>query len=64
MVRIFSRRLVVSTSGNITKCDDIISLIKSQANPKAHAGMMKFGINTINTYGTSIPALRALLMLP
>jgi 3-methyladenine DNA glycosylase AlkD len=50
----------VSTSGNITKCDNIISLIKSQANPKAHQGMMKFGINTKNTYGASIPALRAI----
>lgn len=40
--------------------DSIIALIKSQASPKAVAGMMKFGINTTNTYGVSIPTLRAI----
>lgn len=40
--------------------NDIISLIKSQANPLAIAGMAKFGINITNTYGTSVPALRAI----
>lgn len=40
--------------------NDIISLIKSEANPMAIAGMAKFGINITNTYGTSVPALRTI----
>jgi len=40
--------------------DDIISLIKSHADPKSIAGMAKFGINVTRSYGTSIPALRAI----
>lgn len=41
-------------------CDDIISIIKSQADPKAIAGMAKVGINVTRAYGISIPALRAI----
>lgn len=40
--------------------DDIISLIKSYADPKSIAGMTKFGIDVTRSYGTSIPALRAI----
>lgn len=47
-------------SKNPMSHNDIISLIKSQANPLAIAGMAKFGINITNTYGTSVPALRAI----
>lgn len=32
-------------------CDDIISIIKSQADPKAIAGMAKVGINVTRAYG-------------
>lgn len=47
-------------SKNPMSHNDIISIIKSQANPLAIAGMAKFGINITNTYGTSVPALRAI----
>jgi 3-methyladenine DNA glycosylase AlkD len=47
-------------SDNPMSYDDIISLIKSQADPKATAGMAKFGINVTRAYGTSIPALRVI----
>jgi len=40
------------------KYDEIISEIKSLANPESVKGMAKFGINPDNTYGVSIPELR------
>ncbi len=45
---------------NHTSYDAIISLIKSEANPKVVAGMGKFGINVTNAYGVSIPFLRTI----
>ncbi|HLA50017.1 MAG TPA: DNA alkylation repair protein [Thermodesulfovibrionia bacterium] len=39
-------------------CDDILNKLKSLSNPKAVAGMARFGINPENTYGISIPNLR------
>lgn len=39
-------------------CDDILKKLKSLSNPKAVAGMARFGINPENTYGISIPDLR------
>lgn len=39
-------------------CDDILKKLKSLSNPKAVAGMARFGINPENTYGISIPNLR------
>ena len=38
--------------------DDILKKLKSLSNPKAVAGMARFGINPDNTYGVSIPNLR------
>ncbi len=37
---------------------DVIKELKSLSNPKAVAGMARFGINPENTYGISIPNLR------
>jgi 3-methyladenine DNA glycosylase AlkD len=39
--------------------EEIIDLIKSKSNPKAVAGMAKFGINVTSAYGVSIPFLRS-----
>lgn len=39
-------------------CNDIITELKALANPDAVAGMARYGINTHNTYGVSIPNLR------
>ena len=39
---------------------EVITKIKSLANPEAVAGMVRFGINTENAYGVSIPNLRKL----
>ena len=39
-------------------CDDILKKLKSLSNLKAVAGMARFGINSENTYGISIPNLR------
>lgn len=39
---------------------EIISLLKSQANPKNVEGMARFGINPKNTLGVSVPYLRKL----
>jgi 3-methyladenine DNA glycosylase AlkD len=39
---------------------EIISLLKKHRNPKNVAGMARFGINTKNTLGISIPFLRSL----
>lgn len=38
--------------------NQIIKKLKSLSNPKAVAGMARFGINPKNTYGISIPVLR------
>lgn len=38
--------------------DEILSRLRSLSNPKAVAGMARFGINPKNTYGISIPTLR------
>lgn len=38
--------------------NEIIQKIKSLANPQNVAGMARFGINSANTYGVSIPILR------
>jgi 3-methyladenine DNA glycosylase AlkD len=40
--------------------DDILDMLKSQANPDNVAGMAKFGINPNKTLGVSIPFLRKL----
>ena len=37
---------------------DVLKKLKSLSNPKAVAGMARFGINPDNTYGVSIPNLR------
>ncbi len=39
-------------------CKDILQQLESLSNPEAVAGMARFGINSNNTYGVSIPALR------
>ncbi len=41
-------------------CDEIMSRLESLRNPAAAAGMAKFGINTRNTLGVSLPDLRKL----
>jgi 3-methyladenine DNA glycosylase AlkD len=41
-----------------TRYDEIVRKLKSLSNPKAVAGMARFGINPENTYGVSIPNLR------
>jgi 3-methyladenine DNA glycosylase AlkD len=38
--------------------EEILEQLKSLFNPDAMAGMRRYGINTENTYGVSIPALR------
>ena len=38
--------------------EEILTLLKSQANPENVAGMSRFGINPHNTLGVSIPTLR------
>jgi len=38
--------------------EEILTKLKSLSNPEAVAGMARFGINTKNTYGVSIPDLR------
>lgn len=38
--------------------EEILEQLKSLSNPKAIAGMARFGINPKNTYGVSIPVLR------
>jgi len=38
--------------------NDILKKLKSLSDPKAVAGMARFGINPENTYGVSIPNLR------
>ncbi|MFH1428618.1 MAG: DNA alkylation repair protein [Candidatus Margulisiibacteriota bacterium] len=40
--------------------NDIISKLKSLSDPKAVEGMARFGINSENTFGVSVPDLRAI----
>ena len=40
--------------------EEILSKLASMGDPKAVEGMIKFGINTKNAYGVSIPNIRAL----
>lgn len=40
--------------------DEILKRLKSLSNPKAVEGMARYGINPENTYGVSIPNLRAM----
>lgn len=40
--------------------EQVMKRLKSLSNPKAVAGMARFGINPKNTYGVSIPNLRTL----
>lgn len=40
--------------------ENIIAEIQAQARPEAVEGMARFGINSHNTYGVSIPTLRAM----
>ncbi|VVB58573.1 DNA alkylation repair enzyme [Candidatus Anstonella stagnisolia] len=42
------------------RCAQIAARIKSLRNPKNIAGMARFGISSKNTYGLSIPTLRAM----
>ncbi|MCJ7793249.1 MAG: DNA alkylation repair protein [Candidatus Marinimicrobia bacterium] len=42
------------------KAEEILKKLKSLADPKAVAGMARFGINPEKTYGVSIPNLRKL----
>ena len=42
------------------KCNEIISTLKSHRNPKNIEGMARFGINSENTLGVSIPIIRKL----
>ncbi|NPV14039.1 hypothetical protein HPY86_03800 [candidate division WOR-3 bacterium] len=42
------------------RCDEIVKRLRSLANPRAVAGMARFGINTKRAYGVSIPDLRRL----
>jgi 3-methyladenine DNA glycosylase AlkD len=41
-----------------TRYSEILDRLKALSNPKAVAGMARFGINPENTYGVSIPNLR------
>ena len=40
--------------------NQILQQLKSMSNPRAVAGMARFGINPKNTYGVSIPNLRTM----
>jgi 3-methyladenine DNA glycosylase AlkD len=40
--------------------DEVLKKLKSLGDPKAVDGMAKFGINSKNTYGVSIPVLRGI----
>ena len=41
-------------------CKEILKELKSSSDPKAVEGMARFGINPKNTYGVSIPRIRAI----
>jgi 3-methyladenine DNA glycosylase AlkD len=40
--------------------DEVLGRLRSLSNPKALAGMTRFGINPKNTYGVSIPIVRSI----
>ncbi len=40
--------------------DEVLRKLKALSNPKAVAGMARFGIKTANAYGLSLPTLRAM----
>lgn len=40
------------------QCNDVLEKLKALSDPKALAGMARYGINPENTYGVSIPNLR------
>ena len=42
------------------EANDVLRRLKSHSNPDAVKGMARFGINPRNTYGVSIPVLRAM----
>ena len=42
------------------RCNEILRKLKSLSDPKAVEGMSRFGINSKNTYGVSIPNLRTI----
>ncbi len=44
----------------VMQYNDVLQKLKSLSDPKAVAGMARFGINPENTYGVSIPNLRAM----
>ncbi len=44
----------------MTQLEDILRKLESLADPKAVEGMARFGINARNTFGVSIPNLRAM----
>jgi 3-methyladenine DNA glycosylase AlkD len=53
----------VSQGGGVVselEASEILRRLKSHSNPEAVKGMARFGINPRNTYGVSIPVLRAL----
>ena len=47
-------------AGPTARLDEIISTLKSMANPHNVAGMARFGINAANTLGVSVPQMRKL----
>ena len=42
------------------RCEEILRRLKSMENREATSGMARFGINTENAYGVSVPKLRAM----
>jgi 3-methyladenine DNA glycosylase AlkD len=42
------------------RSEEVLSRLKSLENPEAASGMARFGINTENAYGVSVPKLRAM----
>ncbi len=42
------------------QCSDVLDRLKALSDPKAVEGMARYGINPGNTYGVSIPVLRAM----
>lgn len=53
-------RTRVVDSGIEMQLEEILAKLRSMSDPKAVEGMARFGINPKNTYGVSIPALRAM----
>ncbi len=44
----------------VTALDEVLQRLRSQADPKAAEGMARFGINTENALGVSIPQIRSI----